>query len=232
MPKDIKFIAEIGLNHNGNFGLFFELIKQASLSGADIAKFQLGWRSADNEINALKPEDVETIMKCCRYHNIEPMFSVFNKHAFEIFQQYNFKSVKIASRTVIEEPELAKKIIRMGKQTFVSLGMWDKDVMPYEHCDHIQYLWCKSVYPTYPWDLSDIPKDFVNSIYNGYSDHSVGIETALLCIARGANVVEKHFTLDKSDTTIRDHALSATPTEFSELTRIGRAMKLSLECGV
>ena len=36
------FIAEIGLNHNGNLGLLHELIKQASLSGANIAKFQLG----------------------------------------------------------------------------------------------------------------------------------------------------------------------------------------------
>ena len=38
------FIAEIGMNHNGNFNLCYELIKQAKLSGADIAKFQLGWR--------------------------------------------------------------------------------------------------------------------------------------------------------------------------------------------
>ena len=37
----IIFIAEIGMNHNGNFGLLHELIKQASLSGANIAKFQI-----------------------------------------------------------------------------------------------------------------------------------------------------------------------------------------------
>ena len=33
------YIAEIGMNHNGNFGLIHELIKQAALSGANIAKF-------------------------------------------------------------------------------------------------------------------------------------------------------------------------------------------------
>ena len=38
------FIAEIGMNHNGNFSLAYELIKRAKLAGADIAKFQLGWR--------------------------------------------------------------------------------------------------------------------------------------------------------------------------------------------
>ena len=45
------FIAEIGLNHNGNFNLCYEMIKQAKNSGADIVKFQLGWRSAKHEIN-------------------------------------------------------------------------------------------------------------------------------------------------------------------------------------
>ena len=39
------FIAEIGLNHNGNLDLCHELIRQAKLAVADIAKFQLGWRA-------------------------------------------------------------------------------------------------------------------------------------------------------------------------------------------
>jgi len=56
----------------------------------------------------------------------------------------------------------------------------------------------------------------------GYSDHSVGIEIALTAIARGAGIVEKHFTLDKSDTTIRDHSLSATPDEFRLMVNLGR----------
>ena len=56
-----------------------------------------------------------------------------------------------------------------------------------------------------------------NNDYDGYSDHTLGIETCLLAISRGATIIEKHFTLDKSDTTIRDHVLSATPDEFSNL---------------
>ena len=38
------FVAEIGLNHNGNFDLACEMIRQAKYAGADIAKFQCGWR--------------------------------------------------------------------------------------------------------------------------------------------------------------------------------------------
>ena len=47
----IKFVAEIGLNHNGNFDLCFELIKKAKQSGADIVKFQLGWRGKVDQMN-------------------------------------------------------------------------------------------------------------------------------------------------------------------------------------
>ena len=50
----------------------------------------------------------------------------------------------------------------------------------------------------------------------------VSLESALIAISRGANIIEKHFTLDKTDTTIRDHALSVTPDEFRNLVILGR----------
>ena len=46
------------------------------------------------------------------------------------------------------------------------------------------------------------------------------------------NFKVKHFTLDKSDTTIRDHALSATPSEFKNLVKLGRLIKKNLNLGV
>ena len=95
---------------------------------------------------------------------------------------------------------------------------------------NIKYLWCKSKYPTEPIDLKEIPKNFTSSIYDGYSDHSIGIDIPLMAVSRGAEIIEKHFTLDKSDTTIRDHALSATPDEF--MTRIGRNIYRNIKLGV
>ena len=53
-----------------------------------------------------------------------------------------------------------------------------------------------------------------------------------MAISRGARVIEKHFTLDKSDTTIRDHALSATPREFRQLVQLGHGIAKLAECGV
>lgn len=226
------FVAEIGLNHNGNMGLLFELIKQSSQAGADIAKFQLGWRSGKGEINNLGFEEIDLIFKCCEYHKIEPMFSIFNKEALELAEKFNFNYFKIASRTVIDEPDLVKTIINYGKKTFISLGMWEKSEKPFAYRDNINYLWCKSKYPSLPWDLEKFPKKFVSKDFDGYSDHSIGIEIALMAIMRGATIIEKHLTLDKSDTTIRDHALSATPSEFLELVKIGRNIKKNLDLGI
>ena len=61
------FIAEIGLNHNGNLDLGFEMIKQAKHSGADIAKFQLGWKGQPNELNYIDSKRIYEFKKCADF---------------------------------------------------------------------------------------------------------------------------------------------------------------------
>ena len=188
------FIAEIGQNHNGNIDLGFELIKQAKNSGANIAKFQLGWKSKKNESNHIPKEKVYELKKCADYYEIDLMFSVFNLESLEILKSIDLKYYKVASRTVRDDIELVKEICNQNKITFISLGMWDKETLPIKHSDKINYLWCKSLYPTLPDQMLDFPKNFNNSKYIGYSDHTLGIETCILAISRGAKVIEKHFT--------------------------------------
>jgi sialic acid synthase SpsE len=62
----------------------------------------------------------------------------------------------------------------------------------------------------------------------GYSDHALGIDAAVLAVAAGARIVEKHFTLDKSRDTFRDHQLSADPDDFAELVERVRAAEAVL----
>ena len=50
----------------------------------------------------------------------------------------------------------------------------------------------------------------------GYSDHTVGISAAIAAVARGAQVIEKHFTLDKTMSG-PDHKVSSEPGEFSSM---------------
>lgn len=226
------FIAEIGMNYNGNFDLAFELIKQAKHAGADIAKFQLGWRDDKDDINHLDADRLNQLKKWCDYFEIEFMVSIITDEAFLLAKTVDFTYFKVASRTVKDNLALVKKIVAEGKKTFISLGMWEESELPIKGKDNIKYLWCRSKYPTTPWDLLDFPKNFTDSPYTGYSDHTIGIELPLLAISRGAEIIEKHFTLDKSDTTIRDHALSATPDEFKTMTSLGRLIAKNIKIGI
>ena len=216
---NITFVAEIGMNSDGNFNLNYELIRQAKWAGADIAKFQVGWRGGKDEINYMNEEKLLLLKNWCHQFDIELMVSIFNDESLDLVQKIGIKRYKIASRTVIDNPMLCKKIIAEGKEVFVSLGMWEEKTMPFND-KNIKYLYCKSKYPTRYEDISDFPEVFDN--FYGYSDHLMGIEGCFLAISRGAKLIEKHFTLNKTSQVIGDHALSASPEEFKILTMYGR----------
>lgn len=217
--------AEIGLNHDGDFTRAREMIRQAKLAGADIAKFQFGWRGDPDEMNHIDRDTALDLRECCHQHDIEMLASVFTDDALELARRIDLDRYKIASRTVSDDPDLCKRILSDGKETFVSLGMWDGDGWPFGPPDDtLRYVYCVSKYPTPPADLSGMPDRFHEDGYYGYSDHLLGIEGCLLAIGRGAEYVEKHFTLDKTSQVIRDHVLSATPEELERLDEVGRPL--------
>lgn len=227
------FISEIGLNYNAKLSNCRKLIAKAKYSGADIAKFQLGWKGEPGEINHLNKKSLEKLYLFAAENEIEIMFSVFNEKALDLLLNFKVKRIKIASRTLIDNLKLCENIVSLGYETFISLGMWkDKSNLPFSQ-KNVKYLWCKSLYPTKNEDLKEFPKlfDDQNKFY-GYSDHSLGIETCLLAIARGAKIIEKHFTLDKNSNFIRDHQLSAEPEEMKTLVNIGREINKKLNEGI
>lgn len=232
--KNPIFIAEIGMNYNNNFDLNFELIKQAKLSGATFAKFQLGWRDGEGEINQLDKDKISLLYEWGDYFGIEILFSIISEKAFAIIKEFKPKYFKIASRTVVNDKNLANDILDLGVTTFCSLGMWKNESPPFDVTKYknLKYFWCKSKYPCEPKDMADLPKNFFNSIYSGYSDHTIGIETCLIALSRGASIIEKHFTLDKSENIIRDHALSATPDEFRLMVNLGTDIFKKINLGV
>jgi sialic acid synthase SpsE len=215
----VIFVAEIGMNSDGNFDLNYELIRQAKWAGADIAKFQVGWRGGRDEINYMDEERLLLLKQWCDQFDIEFMVSIITPEALELVRRVGVKRYKVASRSVIDNPTMCEDMVADGKEVFISLGMWDKADMPFVG-DNIKYIYCKSKYPTRYHDLKSFPENFDQ--FYGYSDHLMGIEGCLLAIARGAKLVEKHFTLNKTSQVIRDHSLSATPEEFRILTTQGR----------
>ena len=75
-----------------------------------------------------------------------------------------------------------------------------------------------------PYEDVALPRSFAESVYEGFSDHTIGIEAALVAVGRGARIIEKHFTLNKG-LPGPDHICSATPDELAELSRLSRLME-------
>jgi sialic acid synthase SpsE len=63
--------------------------------------------------------------------------------------------------------------------------------------------------------------------YAGFSDHTIGIAAAMAAFARGARIVEKHFTLDK-EMYGPDHSGSMTPDELARLSDFRNALREAL----
>lgn len=229
-PKRLEIIAELHPQHGGDMGVVREMIRQASMNGADVAKFQLydalallGERWSYLQLTEAQTEQ---ILAWCEQDGIEFMASVFDQERLGWLERLGVRRHKVASRTVTGDPALCEAILATGKETIVSLGSWAGPGKPFGATPQIRYLYCKAKYPAFLEDLSDFPGDFEADGLAGYSDHTVGTEAALLAIARGARLVEKHFTLDKTrgSPTEKGHAGSMLPVELSELRRVGERL--------
>jgi sialic acid synthase SpsE len=222
----LTIIAEVGINHNGNFALIQELVRQASIGGADITKFQLYnsmklFGDDSRKKNEFTFEQVSEIKQICEFYDIEFMASVFDAEHLEWCETLNVKQYKIASRTFAKDFELCDKIVELNKPVLISLGMWDGP-LAYATNSRVSYLNCISKYPATFKDIKLPTRAYeTSSRIVGLSDHSYGIGYALHEIAHGARVIEKHFTLDKSQPDNRDHIGSMTFDELVKLREFG-----------
>lgn len=228
MPLEI--VAEIHPQHGGSQYVARELIRAAKLGGATVAKFQLYdagslLGSAWEYLEATR-DDLLAWKRWCDEEEIEFMASVFDEERVEWCEDAGVRRYKLASRTVVEGRALCERVIALGKETLISLGAWAEERKPFGENPKLRYLYCKSKYPALLEDLDDFPRDFAAAGLAGYSDHSLGIATCLLAVARGGVVIEKHLTLDKMRTreTERAHVCSMTPDELLSLSQIGGAL--------
>lgn len=233
----IEIIAEIGINFGGNLDLAHNMIRDAAICGADVAKFQLynvdllfgiNGEDPNEEIykgvkhTELKKEDIVKLIKWCDEENIEFMASVFDEERFGWLEELKVKRYKIASRTSKLTRDLAEKIAQTGKPCLMALGFNSQPLD--SKYNNVKYLHCVSSYPT-EYSQINFPKSFKDSIYYGISDHSLGIESSLVAIGRGAKVVEKHVTYDKSSTNPKfDHVCSIDFSELKDLVKYSKLM--------
>ena len=197
----VSIISEIHPQHHGSMDEIKRMILQSKICGADYVKVQLYssqnlFKNDERKYIEIDKTELKEISDYSRNIGIEPMASVFDEERINWCEELNFKTYKIASIT-IKEKKLCQKIISLKKPVIASLGMFDyknKEV-PFKD-KNVSYLYCVSNYPTQLTEI-EMP-DFTKSFFSGFSDHTVGIGACLYSVSKGAKIVEKHFSLNKS----------------------------------
>jgi len=218
--------AEIGINHNGDIDLAKKLIDVAIIAGCDAVKFQKRnpAEAVPEEYKSVKRETPWGIMTYleyrkklefgreeyneingyCREKNIIWTASPWDISSIEFMEQYKPFFYKIPS-ALITNKEYLERIKKTSSPLFVSTGMADielvKKVVNFLGEENIVLLHTVS---TYPAKVKNINLNIVKTYKQlfkcpvGYSGHEVGLQITLAAVALGANVIERHITLDRS----------------------------------
>ncbi|MFH1263275.1 MAG: pseudaminic acid synthase [Pseudomonadota bacterium] len=149
----------------------------------------------------------------------------FDETAVEFLETLDVPCFKIAS---FENTDvlLVRRAAATGKPLIISTGMASvtelEETVRTAHeagCKELILLKCTSAYPAKPEDANLLTIPHLRELFGcevGLSDHTTGIGVALASVALGATMIEKHFTLKRSDGGV-DSAFSIEPAELTQL---------------
>ena len=181
------------------------------------------------------------LFKYCKEVGIEFFSTAFDLESLEFLVELGIKRIKIPSGEITNYPYL----LRVGSYkmpTILSTGMSSMDEIEAALTvlelggltrDQVTVLHCTSSYPV---PMRDVNLSAMLTIKNkirvnvGYSDHTTGIEIAIAAVSMGAQVVEKHFTLDRK-LPGPDHKASIEPRELREMVSAIRNIETALGGG-
>lgn len=250
-------IAEIGNNHNGSFELACRLVDEAVKAGADCAKFQMRcmdalYHNAGNADDAsedlgaqytldilsrfqLDTEQMFRVFDYCRAQGILPLCTPWDRESLAALERYGMAGYKLASADLTNH-ELIEAIAATHKPMLCSTGMSSEN----EIADAVRLLRrCGARYvllhcnSTYPAPFKDVNLNYLERLRRigdspvGYSGHERGIAVAIAAVAKGARVIEKHFTLDRNMEG-NDHRVSLLPDEFRAMVQGIREVEQAL----
>lgn len=185
-------------------------------------------------------EAYKEINKYCNEQNIEFMSTPFDIESIDFLDDLGQRRWKIPSGEVTNLPYLIK-IAKTGYPIIMSTGMCDIseiesaiEVLKSNGCGEITLLHCTTEYPA---PISEINLKAMITLRNhfnvtvGYSDHTKGIDIPIAAVAMGAEVIEKHFTLDKNMDG-PDHKASLEPEELKKMIEGIRNVDIAMGDGV
>jgi N,N'-diacetyllegionaminate synthase len=253
----IEIIAEAGSNHNGELGLALQLVEVAKKSGANSVKFQFIYPEGlyipsyvaagscvDNPVfhrrqkEVLSQNDWKKIWAHAKKINIIPSASIFDLRGLELLVELGAPYLKIAS-TDLNNISLIKAAAKAGMPVYLSTGMStiseiDTAVSAFHQAAPLNKLTlfhCVSIYPC-PVEESNL--EIIQVLKNtfgvrvGFSDHTSTNLASCLAVALGAEVIEKHFTVDKSLPGF-DHAHALSSDELASFVADVRASALAIQ---
>lgn len=254
LDRRVLVVAEIGNNHEGSHALAEEMIGRAAVAGADAVKFQTivpelliapdqVERLAQLRRLCLPPEAFARLKRTADAAGVLFLSTPFDLESAALLTPL-VAAFKIASGDNTFYP-LLEAVAATGKPVILSTGLADgRQVAAAQAClkrgwlarglvGELALLHCVASYPTAPEaaNLAAIRTLAGTGLPVGYSDHTLGIEAAVLAVGLGARIVEKHFTVSKTHSAFRDHALSADPAELAEMVRRIREAETLLGSG-
>lgn len=242
-------IAEIGINHDGDFDKAIRLVEAAAAAGADAVKFQTYQTSKLVSPGSeyfellrsfeLTAKQYETLFKHAQDHKIDAFSACFDEASASMWNDFDTPAFKIASGDITHH-RLLEILASYNKPLILSTGASSmEDISEALDCMQrvnpnvqVALLHCVSKYPTPPSEanLECMKTLGVFGRVVGFSDHTEGLAVPLAAVARGALLIEKHFTLNKADDG-PDHKLSADPAEMAELVRLSKIIVSSIGTG-
>jgi len=240
--KEILYVAEIGVNHEGSISRCKKLIKDAKNSGANVVKFQcyspkFYVSKEEEKFKRVKKFYIsETrfnqIIKYCKKLKIPYLFTPLS-HDWLSFIKKNSNVVKIASGD-LNFDFLLKEVLKFNLKIILSTGISNLDeikraikIIKKKYKGGINkklvLLHCISNYPVKDSDANIKSITFLRDKLNlnvGYSNHVIDINACLSAICLGAKVIEFHFT-DNKKRKFRDHQLSLDKLDVKKLIKLG-----------
>ncbi|MBU3597324.1 pseudaminic acid synthase [Polynucleobacter bastaniensis] len=167
----------------------------------------------------------DPIMKRCKDNGLHFFSSPFDESAVDFLETLDVPFYKIASPEIIDIP-LVQRVAKTGKPTIVSTGMANLSEI-YQLAESFRkaggkdliLLKCTTAYPAPPEEINLATISNMRDLFDvpiGLSDHSLGVGVAIASVALGACLIEKHFTLKRSDGGV-DSQFSLEPSELTLL---------------